>query len=92
MKNYIILFASVVTFISCSNEEQKTADTPVDTVSVEAPAPVASNVDHDPVCGMEKDTTWVDYTVHNADTVWFCSETCKTAFTGNPEKYLDKKS
>ncbi len=42
----------------------------------------------DPVCKMVKDSTWKDYHVYNADTVNFCSETCKTAFIGNPTKYL----
>lgn len=92
MKYYVILFASIITLMACNNDEHSTSGTSVDSASVEAPAPIASNADHDPVCGMEKENTWVDFTVHQSDTVWFCSETCKTAFAGNPEKYLNKKS
>ena len=45
----------------------------------------------DPVCEMEKDSTWTDYSVAKNDTVWFCSTGCKQAFDARPEKYLSKK-
>jgi YHS domain-containing protein len=47
----------------------------------------AAGVKTDPVCGMEKDSTWTDYTLINADTVWFCSNTEKETFLANPQKY-----
>ena len=46
----------------------------------------------DPVCGMIKDSTWIDYTVYIGDTVWFCAESEKRAFEGNPKKYESKLS
>ena len=41
----------------------------------------------DPICGMIKDSTWTDYTVYKGDTVWFCAESEKIAFEGNPKKW-----
>jgi YHS domain-containing protein len=45
----------------------------------------------DPVCGMEREAGWTDYTVYKNDTIKFCSEGCKMAFEARPEKYLSKK-
>lgn len=46
----------------------------------------------DPVCGMSKEPSWIEYALLTTDTVWFCSETCKRAFEGNPRKYSAKKT
>jgi len=48
---------------------------------------LASNAAICPVCGMENDGSWTDYTVYKGDTVWFCAASEKTAFEGNPTKY-----
>lgn len=42
----------------------------------------------DPICEMEWDTAWVEFTVYQGDTIRFCSENCKTAFLARPEKYV----
>ncbi|MCB0695761.1 MAG: hypothetical protein KDC07_00270 [Chitinophagaceae bacterium] len=45
----------------------------------------------DPVCEMDYDASWTEYSVNGTDTMWFCSETCKGAYEGNPEKYTKEK-
>lgn len=45
----------------------------------------------DPVCGMDYDKTWTEFTVNNADTTWFCSPHCKETYTANPAKYNKKE-
>lgn len=42
----------------------------------------------DPICEMEKDASWTDYSVYKGDSVWFCGEGCKKAFEARPEKYV----
>jgi YHS domain-containing protein len=40
--------------------------------------------DADPICKMGKEASWTDYAVKaSGDTVWFCSPTCKDAYTAN---------
>ncbi len=46
----------------------------------------------DPICQMERDTAWTEYSVHNGDTTWFCSEHCKKTFDANPDKYTKPKA
>jgi len=92
MKRFsLILFASVA-MAACGNAPENNAatETPAATEQVisEEAKKLAGPID--PVCDMEKESTWTEYTVHNNDTVWFCSETCKTAFNGNPDKYASK--
>lgn len=53
----------------------------------ETVAKPAAGIKTDPVCGMVKDSTWTDYTLMKADTVWFCSNTDKLAFLANTKKY-----
>lgn len=94
MKQVWITVFAALTFVACNSEtpaESAAADSTV-TTPTEAPAtPVAdTNAEIDPVCQMVKDSTWTDYTVNGTDTVWFCSETCKTAYTANPAKYQSK--
>lgn len=83
----------VVTFgmASCNNAaETKTETTEAPATEATTPAPIASAKPIDPVCDMELDAAWTNYSVYNNDTVKFCSETCKTAFDGNPAKYASK--
>lgn len=42
----------------------------------------------DPICEMEWDTAWVDFTVYQGDTIRFCSQNCKMAFEARREKYI----
>lgn len=84
---------------SCSNSaetkeetvatEETTTTTEEATPSSTGSAPLAM-AKADPVCGMEKDSTWTDHVVADGDTTWFCSETCKSAYVGNPKKYMKK--
>lgn len=90
---YIALAGATLLF-SCSNQQTTeetattTENTTVDTTSNKPMASVVGPTD--PVCGMVKDDTWTDYNVADGDTTWFCSETCKTAYMGNPKKYSAK--
>lgn len=45
---------------------------------------------HDPVCGMERESSWTHFSVYNSDTVLFCAEMCKKGFDLNPDKYVAK--
>lgn len=94
---YITLaaLAAMVAFTACNNNSSNTEESaatetqqPVEAAPVEAAATPKGPID--PVCEMEKEDTWTEYTVNGTDTVWFCSETCKTAYTGNPQKYQNK--
>lgn len=90
MKKIMLVLASGLLLAACNsagNEETATTDT-VAAAPVET-APVAEGP-KDPVCEMTKDVSWTEYTVYENDTVWFCSETCKGAFVGNPAKYVSK--
>jgi YHS domain-containing protein len=88
MKYYALALIAAVSFTAC-NSATKTEEATTETTTTETPATeqVASAGPVDPVCNMTKDATWTEYTVNGADTVWFCSETCKTAYIGNPAKY-----
>lgn len=41
----------------------------------------------DPVCEMDYDTSYHEWTVFKGDTIHFCSVTCKEVFEKAPEKY-----
>lgn len=43
---------------------------------------------HDPVCKMERDEKWTITSMHQNDTVKFCSPVCKDKFDKEPAKYL----
>jgi YHS domain-containing protein len=91
MKQLAILCFALLAFTAC---KEQTAETPEHKMpETEASAPVSNKAailagKMDPVCEMEADTSWTEYQVHEGDTVRFCSETCKKAFTANPAKYL----
>lgn len=80
------LFIVVMLMISgCKNSENKPNVEQKETVIAPVVSVIAAKID--PVCEMEYDTSWTEFTVYNNDTVQFCSETCKTAFNGNSKKY-----
>lgn len=92
MKNIIAaLFIASFGIVSCNNaaEEKTTTETAAPAPETQ-PEPVAAAKPIDPVCEMELEDTWTEYTIYNNDTVKFCSETCKKAFEGNPSKYAAK--
>ncbi|OJU76909.1 MAG: hypothetical protein BGO09_13000 [Bacteroidetes bacterium 47-18] len=43
----------------------------------------------DPVCKMEKDASWTEYTETHGQIFYFCSPVCKEQFDKDPHKYLD---
>ena len=71
-------------FAACDNNT--TTEEKQETTTEEVAATPSGDID--PVCEMEKDASWTNYQVYENDTVWFCSETCMTAFAGNPTKYM----
>jgi YHS domain-containing protein len=75
--------------VSCGNEQSTEAKTE-EGAKEEQHEAMAPGTKMDPVCEMEKDNTWTEYSVHNNDTVWFCSGGCKQAFDARPEKYKGK--
>jgi YHS domain-containing protein len=93
MKKIFLILAIVQITVACNNS-QITKTTTGDSFSIPNPkkAGQIAVLNTDPVCGMEKDSTWEDYSLNNHDTVWFCSPTCKQAFEGNRKKYLGKKT
>lgn len=99
MKNILTAMSIAAVFSACNSAtESKNETTGTATTSASAPAasaPIAQTAPKgkriiDPVCGMEKDSTWTDYTMYKGDTVWFCAESEKTAFLANPAKYEAK--
>lgn len=45
----------------------------------------------DPVCDMDRNSLWTEFSVNNSDTTWFCSPHCKETFDKDPSKYLSKQ-
>ena len=70
------------------SEQQPAAEQPAVNSSV-AEAAAAGKID--PICEMEKDASWTEFSVHKGDTIWFCGEGCKQAFDARPEKYMGTK-
>lgn len=96
MKQLLFLALATGLFTACNNTQKNADDTTTkDSMNVMTSnsgmeMKSDSNAVIDPVCGMEKDSTWTDYTMYKGDTVWFCSPSEKDAFVANPEKYKDK--
>lgn len=92
MKRNLFLFAfASLLFAACSGQSGEQSDeATTNEQTEETTVPVASSEPGkmDPVCEMGYDESWTEYSVYEGDTVWFCSETCKTAFEGNPQKYV----
>lgn len=72
---------------STENTEQAT-ETPAESPKNIAAKAAAGKMD--PICEMDRDTSWTDYSVYKGDTIWFCGEGCKQAFEARPEKYMGK--
>lgn len=91
MKRFASVIIAGIMLASCGNAPEGTTkiEMPAEesATSTETAAPTGPM---DPVCEMVKDSTWTEYTVHNNDTVWFCSDVCKGVFAKNPEKYVAK--
>ncbi|MBS1772692.1 MAG: YHS domain-containing protein [Bacteroidetes bacterium] len=87
----MLLFIAVATFTACNNSgEQKTESATANSASKIETVKTAAHVKIDPVCEMEFDTSWTEYTVYKGDTVKFCSDVCKGVFLKNPDKYASK--
>ncbi len=86
--SFMIIAASFL-FAACGESVKNNADT-TDTTATTQEAPAAENkvaAAKDPVCGMDKDSTWTEFSVAGTDTTWFCSPHCKETFDKNPGKY-----
>lgn len=79
MKKLIAALSIVTVLASCGNEATKTDNATNDAANTDNTT-TAANVAKDPICGMEYDATWTEYSVSGTDTTWFCSENCKTAY------------
>lgn len=93
MKKLSILSAAVLLFTASCNMKVSTTDDKSETepaTETTAQQPKTAAV-KDPVCGMDKDDAWTEYSVNNTDTTWFCSPHCKETFAKNPEKYNKKE-
>jgi len=54
---------------------------------------VSSEIFIDPVCFMKVDSRNKNLMfTHQMRTYYFCAESCRKAFEGNPDKYLSTKS
>lgn len=86
LRDLLITTTIAAIALTACNERPKTAAEPPTTDSTTKAT--TQEVRHkDPVCEMAYEPSWTDYTVQGADTIHFCSETCKTAFLANPVKY-----
>ena len=96
MMNFLIkaiLISSVAFVVGCTGNSNNstTSDGPQkQPLKAEEATAKPLGAKLDPICEMEKDDTWTEYTIYNQDTVWFCSEGCKKAFEARPEKYMKK--
>lgn len=93
MKKLSFLSAIVLLFAASCNMKASTNDNKSETepaAATTAQQPKTTAVT-DPVCNMEKDNTWTEYSVTGTDTTWFCSPHCKETFAKNPEKYNKKE-
>ena len=89
-----IVISSVAFIVSCadnSNSSEASRATNEQPMEGEHATSVTNpGAELDPICEMEKDGTWTEYSIYSQDTVWFCSEGCKKAFEARPEKYMKK--
>lgn len=94
MKKYSLIIMAAFSLAACNmnaNTDKKTeAETEAVAQSDKGEKTLAKKTD--PVCGMEKDNTWTEFSVNNSDTTWFCSPHCKESFDKDPAKYLNKKT
>lgn len=96
MKQIFLFSALALTFAACGNSntsEEKAATAPAEqNAMTEQSAETAKNPNAvvDPVCNMEKQADWDQYTVLQGDTTWFCSPHCKETFDKDPAKFAKK--
>jgi YHS domain-containing protein len=95
MKKAAFILASTFLLAACNASVSVNNDGAADsskgiTVTTTTDSEPVAEGPKDPVCDMVKDSTWTEYTIHENDTVWFCSGTCKQAFEGNKAKYAPK--
>jgi YHS domain-containing protein len=89
----IILFIAITAMCAACNNSGDTSTTTFntkDSVSKTEETKLTLGIKIDPVCEMEQDTSWTEYTVYKGDTVKFCSDVCKGVFMKNPDKYASK--
>lgn len=79
MKKIIIPAFAVLFLMACNSETSSESTTETATVD--------PNAKIDPICEMEYDAEWTEYSVSGTDTTWFCSEVCKGVYDKNPAKY-----
>lgn len=84
MRKLILPLFATVLFTACGNEAATESENETEAHETTMVDP---NAEIDPVCEMEKDDTWTEYSVNGTDTTWFCSEVCKGAYNAHPEKY-----
>jgi YHS domain-containing protein len=72
-----------------AEQQQQAAGDTAAMAATPATAPMAGKLP-DPVCGMDYDTSYHEWSVYKGDTVHFCSPTCKEVFDKNPEKWAAK--
>ncbi len=78
----------ILPFVACNQAQQPSVDSNVTGTTEKAPSASLAQADIDPVCGMVRDSTWTDFSLHQGDTVWFCAAIEKKAFDANPGRYL----
>lgn len=96
MKKYSLIIVAAFSLLACnvsvSTDKNKEAETETEAVVQSDKGEKTLAKKTDPVCGMEKDNTWTEFSVTNSDTTWFCSPHCKESFDKDPAKYGNKKT
>lgn len=94
MKKYSFLIAGLLFLCSCNvtvkhNNEEEQKEAP----AAEAGAPQSEKIAKakDPVCGMDMESGWTEFTASGTDTTWFCSPHCKETYDKDPGKYQHKQ-
>jgi len=81
MKKYSLLAATAILFASSCTVKVDTSDKAgSNEEKTETTAGAKTAAVKDPVCNMEKDATWTEFTANGSDTTWFCSPHCKETF------------
>lgn len=83
LKHLLLLGCIPFMVASCGNAESEGNDMNEEMTTTEE---VASDK-IDPICKMTYEASWEEYSVQGNDTIWFCSEYCKTSFDANPALY-----
>lgn len=91
MKQIIIAFSVLLCMSACGNSQSTPEQVTIPEAGKEQTAIATTETTpagpKDPVCEMEKDATWTEYSASGKDTTWFCSANCKKAYEANPAKY-----